>query len=146
VSPTADGLVAALDQLVATTRRRTGVGASVSCPEVLDELDAGLAEDVYFIVAEAVHNAIKHAGATDITILGRHDAAASTVELVVADDGCGFDGEPERWEGGYGLTSMRERAGRWGGSLTVDSAVDRGTRVTLCVPQDVGRGRLEVDR
>jgi signal transduction histidine kinase len=144
VSPAVDGLATALRELVETTRRRTGIGASVSCPEVVDELDPDLAEDVYFIVAEAVHNAIKHAGATDITVLAHHDAAAATVELVVADDGCGFDREPERWQGGYGLTSMRERAERWGGWLEVCSDADHGTRVTLCVPQlTSGPGRPE---
>lgn len=145
VSPTADGLGTALRELVDTTRRRTGIDASVSCPEAVDALDTALAEDVYFIVAEAVHNAIKHAGATGITILAHHDPTAATVELVVTDDGCGFDGVPERWGGGYGLTSMRERAEHWGGSLSVESDADHGTRVTLRVPQvpSSGPGRWE---
>ena len=144
-SPTTDGLSTALHELAETTRRRTGIEASVACPIVVDELDADLAEDIYFIAAEAVHNAVKHAGATEVAITVTHDAAKAKIELVVADDGRGFDQQPATWASGYGLTSMRHRAERWGGSLAVGSDRLRGTRVTLTLPQmRPGLGRSEI--
>ncbi len=146
-SPTVDGLTTALHDLVDTTRRRAGIDASVSCPEELDDLDPRLAEDVYFVAAEAMHNAVKHSGATEITIQVHHDAAAAAIELVVADDGRGFDRVPDRWGGGYGLTSMRDRAERWGGTLMVQSDGPHGTRVTLSLPQlPAELGRSETTR
>ena len=143
-SPTTDGLATALGELADTTRRRTGIDVSVSCPHGLDDLDAALAEDVYFIAAEAIHNAVKHAGASQVTVEVAGGVATTAIELVVADDGRGFDRMPERWDGGYGLTSMQARADRWGGSLTVRSGRADGTRVAFVLPQTPGApGRSE---
>ena len=61
-SPTVEGLGTALRELVGSTRRRTGIETSVSCPPALGDLDDDLAEDVYFVAAEAVHNAVEHRG------------------------------------------------------------------------------------
>ena len=53
-------------------------------------------------------------------------------EEIVTDDGVGFD--PNQKHGGFGLTSMQERTNALGGSLTVESVLDQGTRITLSVP------------
>jgi signal transduction histidine kinase len=82
------------------------------------------------IAQEALHNALRHAGAGHVTIrLGRQDGA---LVVEISDDGVGF--EPERAElrsRHLGLTSMEERAREVGGRLQIRSSPGRGTTVRL---------------
>jgi signal transduction histidine kinase len=93
-----------------------------------------LAEDrkdaVYRIAQEAIHNALRHAGASRIdVVLTEHDGATL---LRVTDDGTGF--EPADGGRGLGLSSMRDRAREAGGTLTVASRPGGGTTVRLEMP------------
>jgi two-component system sensor histidine kinase DegS len=95
---------------------------------------------VYRLVQEATNNAIKHADPSKISItVGRGDAM---VEVVVADDGRGFDSETA--ERGFGLLGMEERVSLAGGRLEIESAPGRGTEVHAEVPHTKERptGRL----
>jgi hypothetical protein len=56
----------------------------------------------------------------------------SDVEVIVVDDGIGFD--PLVTPTGRGTPSLRRRAALLGGSIHVDSAAGRGTRVSLSMP------------
>ena len=81
------------------------------------------------ITREAVSNAIRHGRAGTIGVLLERDGKCR--RLVVQDDGRGFD--PERLDGraGFGLTSMRERAGNLPGSFEVSSTPGGGTTVVV---------------
>lgn len=83
---------------------------------------------------EAITNAVRHAGATRITLEVRFDEAAVT--LRVADDGRGFAYETQARdaENHYGLTTMRERAEELGGCFTIATETGRGTAVETVVP------------
>jgi signal transduction histidine kinase len=87
---------------------------------------------VYFCCLEALQNATKHAGkGATVAIELTHDGDA--LRFVVDDDGCGF--EPVEINGrGLGLQSLADRLGAVGGSLVIDSAPGRGTRVAGTVP------------
>ncbi|MBK8478403.1 MAG: sensor histidine kinase [Opitutaceae bacterium] len=80
---------------------------------------------------EAITNALRHGAPQNLAmslVFGE-----GQVELVVTDDGSGFD--PEQAPGGagrFGLVGMRERAGQLGALLEITSAPGRGTRVALC--------------
>jgi len=82
----------------------------------------------YRVAQEALHNALRHAGASAVRVALAK--AGRRVVLEVSDDGHGFvAGAPS---GGLGLDSMRERAAAAGGTLTVRSG-DTGTRVRMSV-------------
>jgi two-component system nitrate/nitrite sensor histidine kinase NarX len=85
------------------------------------------------VVQEALTNVRKHSGATAAVVTVRHDGVLCSV--VISDDGHGFDlsSLPSGREG-FGLHSMRERMELLGGTLTLDSAPGRGTRVVATVP------------
>ncbi|CAN5474209.1 hypothetical protein BH10ACT7_BH10ACT7_17570 [soil metagenome] len=84
-------------------------------------------EASYFIAAEAVHNAVRHAGASRIDIeLVAHDDGV--VRLTIADDGSGFDPHAAV---GVGTASMRERATGVGASLGITSTPAAGTTVAV---------------
>ena len=138
---TAQGLATALRSLVDTTAARTGIDVSL----VLDDpgaelagLDVDLLEDVYRVVAEALHNSVKHADATRISASLAVTSHGSRRRLVaeVVDDGCGcgtLTGAGPA-SSGFGMTVMRERAARWGGAVRVRRPADGGTSVLLTLP------------
>ena len=84
---------------------------------------------VYRVAQEALTNAMRHSGASDVTVsLTRTD---HTCVLSVSDNGRGLP--PDMIEGG-GLTGMRERALLVGADLDIDSAAGAGVTVTLRIP------------
>ena len=89
------------------------------------------------VIQEALTNVRKHSGATSAIV--RITESDSTTTFVVEDNGHGFDpGDSLIDRDRFGLYTMRERMDLLNGSLTVDSAPGRGTRVIADVPE---RGR-----
>ncbi|GAA2490309.1 sensor histidine kinase [Terrabacter carboxydivorans] len=94
------------------------------------QADADQRHALIRITREAVSNAIRH-GRTDRVRL-RLDRNGQQRRLVVQDEGDGFDLAAVRGHtGGYGLTSMEERASSVRGALNIDSAPGRGTTVAV---------------
>lgn len=124
------GLAASLESLAKT----------VGGPDVRVLADAcRLPEHVetalYRVAQEALQNIAKHAGARVATV--RMSASPTSVLLEVADDGVGFDPArvgPRHGPGGYGLSSMAERAELLGGHLTISSTPGNGTRLRMELP------------
>jgi signal transduction histidine kinase len=128
-----DGLVGALHQRLDAVERRAGVEARLLVEELV-ELPPTVEEGLYRIAQEALNNALKHAAATSVTVHLRTDGGR--VELEVIDNGRGFDPKAVSDKGGMGLISMRERAEKLGGSLTVLSVPGEGTRVKVSVKRE----------
>jgi signal transduction histidine kinase len=82
----------------------------------------------YYLVAEALTNAARHAQADEVTVQVTRDVESVTVE--VADDGIGGVQE------GTGLCGLRDRFEALGGSLTVHSPSGAGTVVRGKLPLD----------
>ncbi|WP_166532390.1 ATP-binding protein [Blastococcus xanthinilyticus] len=142
---TAAGLASALRSLVDTTAARTGLEVSLEIDDPgaeMTALDADLLEDVYRVVAEALHNSVKHAGPAAIRARLAVVSHGRRRRLVaeVTDDGCGMGSAstPAAGDGsassGFGMTVMRERAARWGGSVRVRRPATGGTSVRLTLP------------
>jgi signal transduction histidine kinase len=129
------GLVEAVRRRLEMVERRAGVGVEFSAGEI-GELDAELESAVYQIAQEALTNTLKHAAATFISV--QMGLAGPDLYLEIADDGKGFDLAAVQDDAGIGLASMRERAGRLGGSLAITSKPGRGARIRLTVPVQPG--------
>jgi len=99
-------------------------------PLALSDLLAG---NLLLLAQEAVTNALKHSGASEIRILMRR--SASDIELLLEDNGRGFDpaGAPGQHDGHFGLQGMRERTKRIGGQLELVSRPGQGTSIRLRV-------------
>lgn len=96
-------------------------------------LPAAQEEAMLRVAQEALHNALRHSGAThvDVTVDRRGGGAV----LRVTDDGGGFDPQSVRRAGRHlGLVSMRDRTSGVGGKLTVESAPGKGTTIEMEVP------------
>src|SRR5829696_1728458 len=82
----------------------------------------------YYLFAEALSNAQKHANAASIHI--RATATTRTLDLEIADDGIG--GATER--AGGGLTGLRDRVEALGGTFNINSPSGHGTRIAAAIP------------
>ena len=130
-----DGLEGALRKEVAMVSRVHGIEVKLSARSV-PAPDAPRDAQVLRIANEAVHNAVRHAAASHVTVQLRGDGAM-LLALEVSDDGHGFDpGDPELRSRHLGLTSMEERAAELGGRLAISSAPEGGTTVRLELPHD----------
>ena len=97
------------------------------------ELEAATEHELYRIIQEALTNAVRHGQPRQVDI--SLTAGDEKLEIVVKDDGTGFD-PGSRMERGrrLGLTSMRERAAGLGGAVAIDSQPGSGTTVRVEVP------------
>jgi len=126
----AAGLAESLRRYAVLAGRAHGVPVTFSAgclPALGPQSEAAL----YRVAQEALHNALRHAGASGVTVtLGR---TGRRVVLQVSDDGHGFVTEQPSGGLGIGLDSMRERAAAAGGKLTIRSDA-KGTVVRMTVP------------
>lgn len=122
------GLAAALQERVA----EIGTPAIDLHTEGLDEgppLPSAVEAAAYRIVAGALENIVRHAGATHCEV--RVARTPEGLEVEVTDDGVGV---PDDLRAGVGITAMRERAAELGGSFTVSSGRAGGARVHALLP------------
>jgi signal transduction histidine kinase len=128
-----DGLCGTLSKHVELLRRLHGARIEL-------DADAGASggpeqdREVLRVAQEALHNALRHAGARGVSV-ALHEREG-LLELEVSDDGAGFDpSDAELRSHHLGLTSMEERAARIGGTLTISSDLGAGTTVRLVAPR-----------
>jgi signal transduction histidine kinase len=130
------GLLPALHALAEGIERRHDVSVDLAVDPLIDEDVEGPAfsEDVYQIISEALHNAVKHAEPTVVRVDARLDPERRLVRIDVVDDGPGVPSDAAE-RSGFGLVSMRDRAGKWGGSVAVTATTEKGgTRVRAELP------------
>jgi signal transduction histidine kinase len=127
----ARGLMAGLADLVDRTEQLAGVPCSFHCTRPADLENNHTATQLFYIAAEAVGNAVRHAHAEHIEVgLARND---HRLQLWVRDDGCGLSGDVEQIAG-MGMRIMRHRAAVISAVLTIEPAAEGGTLVTCVVP------------
>jgi len=135
----AAGLAESLRRYAVLAGRAHGIPVTFSAAR-LPALSRDAETALYRVAQEALHNAMRHAGASGVRVAlaKAQSKAGRRVVLEVSDDGHGFaTGTPT---GGLGLASMRERAAAAGGTLTVRSGQE-GTVVRMTVPVQAGGGR-----
>ena len=118
-----------------------GFQVTVDAPAELPALPAAVEVAAYRIVQEALENVSKHARARQCAI---RFANQDGLQIEIRDDGSGL---PPDITPGVGLRSMRERAEELGGSLTIESGTNGGTRLLACLPIGESNGSVaRIDR
>lgn len=130
------GLMQRLDDLCARVRRQWEISCSITCGTPQPPLERGIAREIYFVIHEAVINAVRHAGAATLRV--ELAFYAQWVQVTVIDDGHGF-----AFHGRYdqdqlsdmkrGPVLLRERVDALNGELTIDSS-ERGSRIDITLP------------
>jgi len=93
--------------------------------------------NLYRIVEESINNIIKHSGATEARVVLKHEDRR--VQLMIEDNGKGFNPGPGANDRGFGLTSISERARMLGSKDVIDSIPGQGTTITIKVLIEEGR-------
>jgi signal transduction histidine kinase len=127
------GLAAALEAHCVEVEQRYDVQVGLDADSEVRELRGDIALALFRIVQEALRNAATHGDARRVTVSIRQ--TDESIELVVHDDGRGFDRDEVRRRRGEGLgfVSMEERARLVDGKLLVTSAPGRGTTIRALV-------------
>ncbi|MBI2830425.1 MAG: sensor histidine kinase [Chloroflexi bacterium] len=124
-------LAEALSGSVERTGKRANYQTEFVAPPEMPPVSPGVQLQLLRIAQEALNNARKHAGATQIRV--RLDATPQTLEMVVKDNGRGFSLSETREGAGLGI--MRERAKSVNGNLEIVSSPGQGTEVRVKVPR-----------
>lgn len=132
------GLAAALDRLVATFRRETGILIETELTEV-----GAMPRDHEVVLLrcaqEALANVRKHSGAQTVTL--RMERTSGGVVLSVRDDGVGL-ATAVASEGGFGLAGMQQRLALVGGSLGVRSPAREASEPDADASSGAGAGTV----
>lgn len=131
LSPTAlgDGDVsAAIAALVASFDGGNGPDVTLTT-DIPDGIDTHASVLIYRAIAEGITNAIKHAHATHVLVAVERETGG--LRMSVTDDGVGGTLVP-----GVGLESLRNRVCETGGTLSIEQAAPRGTRLVLTLDED----------
>ena len=128
-----EGLEAALSEFLSiSVPQGTRYRVSVKGDELLIAPQV-VREELFLILREGVRNAVRHSGASTITV--EVNITKNQLKAAVEDDGRGFEpGEEATDAGGTGLTSMKERASLLGGNLNLASEPGKGTRIEILLP------------
>ncbi|MBZ0285276.1 MAG: GAF domain-containing sensor histidine kinase [Anaerolineae bacterium] len=81
---------------------------------------------------EAISNAVRHAEAQAITISA--EVRSDEFQIVIADDGKGFNAQLVANQSGLGLRNIQQRAALHGGRVEIETRPGVGTRLTISVP------------
>jgi NarL family two-component system sensor histidine kinase LiaS len=108
--------------------QRSGIEANVN---IEDDKDTPLEtrEALFRIIQEALANIARHSSASVVDV--SLDYEENTVKMMIMDNGRGFDVLQQHR--GLGLASMRERTEVLGGSFTVESEPNQGTKILVII-------------
>jgi signal transduction histidine kinase len=134
--PRVDGdFLGALRRTVEGFSQKSGVQADLEVDESLPfaALDPAVGVQLLRVTQEALTNVRKHACARHARV--RLSPVPGGVELLIEDDGVGFDQHALPGEGeGFGMRIMHERVAEIGGVLNISSRPGQGARVSVQVP------------
>jgi signal transduction histidine kinase len=132
------GWLAAIRFLAESVSKRSGMRIQVLA-QFSDRLDASLETALYRIVQEGLNNAAKHSKAGNVHVgVARESAMLS---CCISDDGIGFNhkvSHAEQNQTGLGLLGIQERLNAIGGTLVIESAPGRGTKLLVRFPLERG--------
>ncbi|MBK7761865.1 MAG: sensor histidine kinase [Bacteroidetes bacterium] len=126
------GLVSALNQLKVTLNETGKLTMHVLAFGMETRLDSAVEISLYRVIQELMNNMLKHAKANEVTIqLNKVD---NNLNIVVEDNGIGFDVADALEKNGMGLRSVETRVKKLNGTLSIDSSKGRGTTTIIDIP------------
>jgi signal transduction histidine kinase len=127
------GLIGVIQHRLEMVERRAGIEVDFQAND-LSEIPSEFESDLFGIIQESLNNTLKHARAKSILVEISYIHPLLT--LTIVDDGIGFYTIPER--SGLGLQSMRERAAKLCGEISIISEPGCGTRVEFSIGKNHG--------
>jgi signal transduction histidine kinase len=132
------GVIAALKDLAQQTEETFDQKVEIDAdPSSIQGMDLGKQAILFYIAAEAISNARRHARAKAIRVKlskGERDTAL----LEISDDGIGFTQQQasikKETDGSLGLDTLRERVQLMNGAFQLDSSPAKGTKISVLAP------------
>lgn len=125
------GLVAAINEMC-DNYSNTSVELLLTIEENTTKInDKSIELNIFRVLQEFVNNAIRHGQATKINIqfwLNEHQ-----LQLILTDNGKGFDVNSKKFKAGLGISNMNSRMDMIGGTINIKSTIDKGTTANLLV-------------
>jgi signal transduction histidine kinase len=126
------GLTSALSELCEEFSAREGIEVLFEQKAVPKALPVAIASCLYRVAQEALHNALKHARASQVRL--RVSGSSEGIQLCINDTGIGFTSEAGLSRPGLGIVNMKERARLVQGEFSIHSQPGQGTVVRVFVP------------
>lgn len=126
------GLVPGLQNLFDKISSKSGLHVSFNAYGFKNRLDESIEVSIYRIILEAVNNVIKHAKAKNLAVqLMQYD---SYINILVEDDGIGFDSGASSQLPGIGLNNIYSRVDYMKGKVDIDTKPKAGTVINIDIP------------
>jgi len=135
---TLEGLIAYIRRFATEYLEPTSIACIFDLPETLPNLPltVEVRRNIYLVVREALHNVVKHAGATKVKISLTpqppllQGKGEKSFTLTIRDNGKGFDPAALEFPGN-GIVNMKKRMQEIGGELKIKSTTGKGTEILL---------------
>jgi two-component system NarL family sensor kinase len=124
------GLVAAIEDLLVVIEQTKKMRIEFITSDIENRLESDIEIQVYRIIQELLNNILKYSEAKNVTVQILKLSAILNVQ--VEDDGKGFD--ITKRSKGLGLNNINSRIESLGGSIDIDSVLNRGTSVNIEIP------------
>lgn len=132
------GIAAAIEIEAREFTKRTGIPCRITKSDNDIELPGEQSIALFRVFQETLSNIMKHAAAKQVQI--EILKTEKCVDLVVSDDGKGFDETARNKPHSFGLRGIQERIKHLGGDVRIASEPGEGTQLTICVPLDDAGG------
>lgn len=126
------GLIPALEDLKSRISETGKLKVNLYTNKVNGSLNGEQELQLYRIVQELMSNILKHAGANEANI--QLNGNEGSVNLIVEDDGVGFDPEHLNGKTGIGLGNLKTRVSKLDGTFHIDSGKGAGTTISIDIP------------
>lgn len=134
------GLTAAIEWLAERMLVPLGINCAIDCASAVDQLDDDYTITLFRIVQESLTNIVRHAAAQRVRIAIRHETGV--LQLLVEDDGKGFDVRQVDRIKQFGLLGIAERVAALDGEIDLDSTPGAGTRIAVRLSNVPFKNRL----
>jgi two-component system, NarL family, sensor kinase len=129
------GLKIAIENLLGQITERTQISIKLYYDLPSDRLTEDIEITLYRIIQEALINVERYAGPCNVEIrLKLHE---DTIQLVIKDDGHGFNAKELNFVEGIGISNMRERVELFGGKFSYKTKPDEGVKLKAFIPNDI---------
>lgn len=137
------GIVAAIEIEAGEFTKRTGIPCKISKSSEDIEVSDEQSITLFRVFQETLNNIMKHANAKQVKVQIISDKGCcefnqkqSCIELIVRDNGCGFDDVARNKPRSFGLRGIQERIGQLGGKVKISSKPGKGTKIAVCMPTE----------
>lgn len=126
------GLLRSLETYTSDWAERFGIRVDFQASDITRRFSDDIETAVYRAVQEALTNVLKHAAASTVSVILEYKDG--TLQVIIEDDGRGFNVEERMSQGRLGLAGIGERLSLVKGALSIDSTIGTGTTLYIRIP------------